>query len=58
VTQNILADGRIVSDLTGHIIKANDAPEIYEMIRRKNARIQSRMAEAERAAATEKERAS
>lgn len=38
MTQNILSDGRIVSDLTGHIIKAYDAPEIYEMIRRKKCK--------------------
>lgn len=31
---HILADGTVKTDITGHIVKQEEAPEFYELIRR------------------------
>lgn len=31
---HVLADGRTVADITGHVIKADDFPVIYEVLQK------------------------
>lgn len=31
---HVLKDGRVVDDITGHVVKMEDAPEAYEILDR------------------------
>lgn len=40
VVKHILADGAQKTDITGHVVKASDAPAVYELIHRMNKETQ------------------
>ena len=32
MVRNVLKDGTVLDDITGHVVKRKDAPEVYEMM--------------------------
>lgn len=34
--RHILKDGRVIEDITGHVVKKEDVPSVYELIDRIN----------------------
>lgn len=39
---HILKDGSTPADITGHVVKVEDAPELYELIARLNEKIHNK----------------